>query len=757
MDFVIKLYVSPNGNDTWSGLSKHPAADSTDGPLATVIGARNRLRQLRGEDNVSAVVEIADGFYSMSEPLVLTRQDGATGETSVAYVAAPDARPILSGGMRLNGWKANDDGTWSTKAPVAWNFSDLYVDGKRATPARLPKTNHFEIPKSLDYTIDPYIKEAEDVDFKSFVVNHEDILPFLALPDNEKRKVTVEAFHAWQTTVNYIDSVTQAPDGTWVLTLKGDGYNNPYYDRAQFVNDDGDYEDIGTPVHARRYILHNISSALEAGEWYQNPNTGIVTYKPHPDEFVKSARIVAPRLDQLLVVQGTTGSPAENIRFEGLSFRHARYILDEKGAVSRGSSKLPSSILVNQAKNIVFSNVQIAYTGANGIWFNRNTEGCVLKNSYVFQIGGTGVRLGQVDSEPDQIFNIKGKDGLPNPSDYHVVHDNVITGMGQTYKNAHGVLIGFSGYNSVTHNDISDMYRDAIMVGGTISPYQTRTHSNLIAYNNLHNIGKGVLSDLGAVHFFGPQPNTIFDHNRIYNVKRYAEGYPGFGIYADNMTSFVTFTNNIVYDCEETLMLNCTRELTIINNILVNSDPQPYTYSAIGRGRTAIRISNKRMTPSWTRRGGFVDELAYLNNAPGFWFENNIVVNSGDNFLLSPSFQWARDLCSNENRISDEFCLIARNTVIKNLYYRIDGPGLLPGPHAASRYTFAKWQEIGYDAGSVEANPQFVDDKYQLLAVSSPAQGLGFVPIDTSQIGPVSKEQKLLVKKISSPQDSGSV
>ena len=38
------LYVSPTGNDTWSGRLPEANAERTDGPLATVSGARNRVR-----------------------------------------------------------------------------------------------------------------------------------------------------------------------------------------------------------------------------------------------------------------------------------------------------------------------------------------------------------------------------------------------------------------------------------------------------------------------------------------------------------------------------------------------------------------------------------------------------------------------------------------------------------------------------------------------------------------------------------------
>ena len=43
----VTLYVSPKGQDIWSGTLVTPNATKTDGPLATLTGARDTLRRLR--------------------------------------------------------------------------------------------------------------------------------------------------------------------------------------------------------------------------------------------------------------------------------------------------------------------------------------------------------------------------------------------------------------------------------------------------------------------------------------------------------------------------------------------------------------------------------------------------------------------------------------------------------------------------------------------------------------------------------------
>jgi hypothetical protein len=54
-------------------------------------------------------------------------------------------------------------------------------------------------------------------------------------------------------------------------------------------------------------------------------------------------------------------------------------------------------------------------------------------------------------------------------------------------------------------------------------------------------------------------------------------------------------------------------------------------------------------------------------------------------------------------------------------------------------YTFAQWQTLGEDNGSIVADPMFSSpnypaDNYTLMA-GSPAATIGFVPFDTSSAG----------------------
>ena len=74
------FYVALDGNDAWSGRLAKPAKDGSDGPLATVTGARDAIRRLRAAGEVAGPIEvrIRGGVYRIGEPIVFGPEDGGT-------------------------------------------------------------------------------------------------------------------------------------------------------------------------------------------------------------------------------------------------------------------------------------------------------------------------------------------------------------------------------------------------------------------------------------------------------------------------------------------------------------------------------------------------------------------------------------------------------------------------------------------------------------------------------------------------------
>lgn len=99
------LCVATKGDDQWSGRLPEPNAAGTDGPLATLRGARDAIRRLCLESGWGEPVEVQvrGGVYPMPEPLRLGPGDSGTAQSPVTYRAFPGERPVLSGGRPITG------------------------------------------------------------------------------------------------------------------------------------------------------------------------------------------------------------------------------------------------------------------------------------------------------------------------------------------------------------------------------------------------------------------------------------------------------------------------------------------------------------------------------------------------------------------------------------------------------------------------------------------------------------------------------
>src|SRR5512136_1321873 len=87
--FADTLYVDPDGNDAWSGRLQRPTPDRTDGPLASLAGARDAVRRLRAKSPLREPrhVVIAAGRYALQQTLTLTPDDSGTENCPIIYEA----------------------------------------------------------------------------------------------------------------------------------------------------------------------------------------------------------------------------------------------------------------------------------------------------------------------------------------------------------------------------------------------------------------------------------------------------------------------------------------------------------------------------------------------------------------------------------------------------------------------------------------------------------------------------------------------
>src|SRR5450759_3526868 len=93
-----EFYVATNGQDVNPGTKGQP--------FATLQRARDEVRKLVAKGLTSNVtIWIRGGTYTLPETLVLGPEDSGTDKYSITYAAVPGEEPVISSGVKIEGWK----------------------------------------------------------------------------------------------------------------------------------------------------------------------------------------------------------------------------------------------------------------------------------------------------------------------------------------------------------------------------------------------------------------------------------------------------------------------------------------------------------------------------------------------------------------------------------------------------------------------------------------------------------------------------
>jgi len=528
------FYISPAGNDGWSGRLARPNATSTDGPFATLERARDAVRELKARGGLPATgvtVELNGGTYELARPLELSTQDGGAENAPIIYRAAPGETVRVVGGRTVTGWSPVTDPAllqrldqpargqvWQADLK-AHGISDLqginsagtyqsdpglevFFQDQPMTLARYPNSGYLHIAAALDASGTRQTGEVAAPDGK-FVCDD----PRLARWADEQG-IWLHGFWIWDWADLRVPlaSVDAATD---TLTIDATA---------------------GRPFRLRTgqwFYAENALPELDSpGEWYLDRDSSILYFWPP-----------APLSAGQVVVSDTR----DLVQLRDVSHVTFRGLLLEAG---RGSA--------------------FVIAGGEGV----RIAACTLRNlgNWAIRVRG-GTQHGVVGCDIYQTgqggIHLEGGDRPTLTPAGHYADNNHIHHIARWDPVYQQGIAVFGVGNRAVHNLIDNVPHVAIGFSG---------NDHVIEYNEIHS-AVFQSNDAGAIYTSPPDETwSMRGHKIRYNYLHNIHGFQNkgcLGVYLDDCFSSADISSNIFYDVATPILIGGGRDNLMTNNMFI--------------------------------------------------------------------------------------------------------------------------------------------------------------------------------------------
>jgi hypothetical protein len=705
------FYISPDGNDDWSGRRSEPNADATDGPFATLQRAKSAIRQVSVSERTASggiTVYLRKGTYLLKDGLVLGQEDSGSENAPVRWTAYPDERVVLSGGRELHGFEPVSEPSILERLPETARDNVLQID---LTARGITDTGKLKRQGFGRGDLKPVAMQL--------IFNHQAMtlarypnegwLHITSVPQSGQLRnpgggIRMDGIRAgrhygrfgykgnrpsrwstdndiwmhgywtwdWADTYEHVDRI----DTDHNLIFPDPPYNNYGYRKGQ-----------------RFYFLNILEELDTPGEYYIDRDSGMLYFWP-PSPPDKGKALVTLFQDD--VVQCTD---ARHIRFDGFIIENLR------GSAFRVTGGSDCLIAGCTFRNI--GNIPVHIDGGD----RHAIHSCEF-----YDLAGGAIRL-------------NGGDRKTLTPAHHSVVNNHISFYGERFRTGQPA-IQFKGVgNRAAHNKIHDAPHAGIQFKG---------NDLILEYNECYKLAEET-GDVGA--FYTGRDYTSRGSIIRYNYFHHLHG-PGLhgvnAVYLDDFTSGIKVFGNIFYKTDRGAFIGGGRDNIIENNIFVDCHPAVHV-DARGLG-WAKKYFDGRYTilfdrleamnwkePPFSER--YPDMLSLKEDNPAIPRNNKIVRN----------VCWKGEWIEVYSNLPLELLNIRDNLIAQS-----EGSRWTPkDEHANTEEDFIYFQ-FG-DSGLIEplqndenrildGNPGFQEDTFRLSS-GSPAFDLGFEPLPHDKIG----------------------
>ncbi len=541
---------SQNGKDSNNG--------SFNAPVKSVEKAMTLTeRAVASDGNEDVNVMLKGGEHIINNAITLD-SSVYSGKRKVNF-ASYEGRAQISGGEHITGWEIYDEEKNIYKAQTTKNLTvrQLYINGIRGTKARSkgPLTN------ATRYTAvgDIYGYTCSDTFLADFK-NPEDM------------ELVFEEI--WTNSYGGVKSITAA-DGIANIVLDPQG--------AQYLFDNSD-----TTATLPVYYQNALELLDEPGEWYYNPDEGVMYYMPRHFEDIRTADVVMPDMlgnqltgssgrwngknISLVYMTGTADIPVDNVTFTNIDFAYSSYQLEPTGnsgyRSAQGNFYRHGNDYIQQGafngqnvRNITVKGCSFSKLGSTALNLVGAVQNCEIVGNEFYNLSATAIHFGDIKDETAVNYD-KTTNPTPatNPPEekYEVknviIENNYIHDVGNDYKSAVGISCGFPKDSVIRNNEICDVPFDGMHLGyGWDKFVATGTNlKNLIVENNyIHHVMNSNLYDGGGIYTLGMTGGDDKNHNYVReNYITHVENHYA-ALYMDNSSSYWSFNNNVI-DLSET-------------------------------------------------------------------------------------------------------------------------------------------------------------------------------------------------------------